>query len=219
VVTATLARDSRIGGKYLAPALAFGGPCFPRDNAALAALARRLDAPAAIPEATDAINRRQVRRITRLVRDLIPSGTVGILGMAYKPNTAVVENSASIAIASHLADVGYKVLIFDPEALSAAAAVLGAKAEAVASARECAEKSDLLIIATAWAEFRSLPLAALRRPDRALPIIDCWRLLPAAEFWQTVDLVYLGRHRPSEPCLDRPKARADTALSGERARG
>jgi UDPglucose 6-dehydrogenase len=218
VVTATLARDSRIGGKYLAPALGFGGPCFPRDNAALSALARQLDAPALIPEATDAINQRQVRRITRLVGDLIPSGTVGILGMAYKPNTSVIENSASIAIASHLADAGYEVLIFDPQALRAAAAVLGAKAQAVSSARECAERSDLLILATAWPEFRSLPLGALRRTGRLLPVIDCWRLLPVAEFGETVDLVYLGRHRPSRSRLN-ASADGTAILDRERARG
>jgi UDPglucose 6-dehydrogenase len=201
VVTAALARDSRIGGRYLVPAMAFGGPCFPRDNAAFAALARRLEAQADIPEATDSINRRQARRITGLVRDLIGGGTVGILGMSYKPNTGVVEKSVSIEIAAHLADSGYRVLMFDPAALGAAAAVLGAKAQPVASAQECAERSDALIIATPWSEFRSLPLAALRRSGRPLPVVDCWRLLPAREFAQVVDLVYPGRHRQSQPFL------------------
>jgi UDPglucose 6-dehydrogenase len=206
VVTAALARDSRIGGKYLVPAMAFGGPCFPRDNAAFAALARRLEAQADIPEATDSINRRQARRISGLVRDLIGDGTVGILGMSYKPNTGVVEKSVSIEIAANLADSGYRVLMFDPAALGAAAAVLGAKAQPVASAQECAERSDVLIIATPWSEFSSLPLAALRRSGRPLPVVDCWRLLPAREFAQIVDLVYLGQHRPLRPFLDRSGA-------------
>jgi UDPglucose 6-dehydrogenase len=201
-VTATLARDSRIGGKYLTPALAFGGPCFPRDNAAFAAFARGLGSCADIPEATESINRRQVRRITQLVRELIPSGTVGILGMAYKPNTNVVEGSASIAIATDLADAGYRVLFFDPEALGAAAAVLGTKAEPVLSAAECAEKSRLLIIATPWSEFRNLPLRALQRASHPLPVVDCWRLLPPEKFAQAVELVYLGRHRPLRAGLD-----------------
>jgi UDPglucose 6-dehydrogenase len=206
VVTATLARDSRIGSKFLTPALGFGGPCFPRDNAAFAALARRLNVRAEIPDATDSINLRQAKRIAELVRSLIPFGKVGILGMAYKPNTNVVEKSASIAMASQLADAGYQVLTFDPEAQSAAAAVLGAKAESVSSAQECAERSDLLIIATPWPQFRNLPLAALSRSGRALPVIDCWRQLPAAEFAQTVDLIYLGRHRPLWPGLGSSQA-------------
>jgi UDPglucose 6-dehydrogenase len=210
VVTGALAHDSRIGGKYLAPALGFGGPCFPRDNAAFASLARQLAAHADIPEATDSINRRQLGRMIQLVRDLIPDGIVGVLGMSYKPNTAVVEQSPGIAIASHLADAGYRVLIHDPEALSAAAAVLGAKAQAVSSALECAKRSDLLIIATPWNGFCNLPLSALRRAGRPLPVIDCWRLLHVPEYGQTVELVYLGQHRPSRPSLDR-----QAALAGE----
>ena len=180
VVTATLAHDSRIGGKYLAPALGFGGPCFPRDNVAFAALAQRIGARADIPEATDSINRRQTQRMTDLVREILPQGTVGILGMSYKPGTAVVEESPGVAIASRLADLGYNVLAFDPEALGAAMAVLGAKVEAAASAEQCAEQADLLIIATPCAGFRDLPLAVLRRPYRRLPVIDCWRMLSPA---------------------------------------
>src|SRR5208283_5737538 len=60
IVAATVGRDSRIGGAYLNPATAYGGPCFPRDNAALAALARRVGTKADIAEATDSVNRRQV---------------------------------------------------------------------------------------------------------------------------------------------------------------
>jgi UDPglucose 6-dehydrogenase len=220
VVTTTLARDSRIGGKFLTPALAFGGPCFPRDNAAFAALARRLNVRADIPDATDSINLRQAQRIVEVVRNLVPFGRVGILGMAYKPNTNVVEKSASIAMASQLADAGYQVLTFDPEAQSAAAAVLGTKAEAVASARECAERSDVLIIATPWPQFRNLPLAALTRPGRALPVVDCWRLLPVAEFAQTVELIYLGQYRPLRLGLGPSEAaHEDPAMMQVQARG
>lgn len=208
VVTAALGSDSRIGGKYLAPALGFGGPCFPRDNVALTALAQRIGARADIPEATDAINRRQIARMTDLVKEVLPQGRVGVLGMSYKPNTSVVEESPGIAMASHLADAGYQVLVFDPEALGAAAAVLGSKVETARSVQDCAERSDLLIIATPWTGFRDVPLTALRRTGRRLPIIDCWRLLPAAELGEVVDLIYLGRHRQPHPI---PAASAATA--------
>lgn len=199
VVASTIGRDSRIGGKYLNPALGFGGPCFPRDNAALASFARRLGTQADLPEATDSINDRQIGRMTNLVRSIIAHGTVGILGMSYKPDTAVIEASPGIAMASSLADAGYHVLISDPEALGAAAAVLGSKVVPVAAAEECAASADLLIIATPWACYRKLPLQALRRPGRCLPVIDCWRLLPPADFAEIVELVYLGQRRQSQP--------------------
>src|SRR5262249_32804959 len=70
VVTAALGLDSRIGTKYLKGAVSYGGPCFPRDNRAFAALARQLDAPADLPEATDPFNRAQARVLAALWRAL-----------------------------------------------------------------------------------------------------------------------------------------------------
>jgi UDPglucose 6-dehydrogenase len=198
VVMATIGHDSRIGSKYLKPALGYGGPCFPRDNIALAAIARRLGTTADIAVATDTINSRQLKRMVELVRATISSGKVGILGLSYKPDTAVVEESPGVAIASLLADVGYQVLVSDPEALGAAAAVLGNKVEFMSSAEECAASADLLIIATPWPCFRNLPLSVLTRVGRWLTVIDCWDILPATNFGGTVELIRLGQGLPSQ---------------------
>jgi UDPglucose 6-dehydrogenase len=193
VVTSALGQDSRIGGKYLAPALGYGGPCFPRDTVALAAMANQLGARADIVEATDLVNRHQPARVLELTRELLSRGTVGILGMAYKPNTPVIEASQGVAIAMLLAEAGYRVLVHDPHATDAAMAVLRDKVEAVDDAETCAANADLLIITTPWPGFRTLPVAALQRLGRRLTVIDCWRLLPPAEFSDYVDLVYLGK--------------------------
>ena len=67
VVTKALGADTRIGAKYLKGAMGYGGPCFPRDNVAFAALARKLGAKADVAEATDRINNYQVERLTSLV--------------------------------------------------------------------------------------------------------------------------------------------------------
>ena len=204
VVTAALGHDSRIGGKYLTPALGYGGPCFPRDTTALASMARQLGARADIVEAADLINQQQIARMVDLVRGQLARGTVGILGLAYKANTPVVEESQGVAIAIRLAEAGYRVLVHDPEAQDAAMAVLRDKAQAVDQAEACAAASDLLIIATPWPSFQHLPHAALRRKDGRLPVIDCWHLLPPAEFSDIVDLVYLGRRgNASIPVEDR----------------
>jgi UDPglucose 6-dehydrogenase len=112
------------------------------------------------------------------------------LGLSYKPGSAVIEASPGIAIASTLADAGYRVLISDPEALGAAAAVLGDKVEA-ASMDECVAGADVVIIATPWPCYRDLPNAALQRADRPLRVIDCWRLLAADS--ANIELIHLGR--------------------------
>src|SRR5208282_5841642 len=59
-VTTAIGHDSRIGSRYLKAGLGYGGPCFPRDNAALASLASGLGLRSTLPRATDAVNRRQV---------------------------------------------------------------------------------------------------------------------------------------------------------------
>ncbi|HET7849745.1 MAG TPA: nucleotide sugar dehydrogenase [Pseudolabrys sp.] len=192
--------DTRIGGKYLAPALGYGGPCFPRDNAAFATMARDAGARADLPEATDAINKRQVERVTALVRSLLPGGTVGVLGLSYKPHTGVIEESQAVAIASQLAAADYRVIAHDPQAGDAARSVLGSKVEIAGDAESCVRNADLLIVATPWPAFREIPRAALRRANGRLTIIDCWRVLPA-QFADDADVFYLGRHAssPAEP--------------------
>ena len=185
--------DTRIGGKYLAPALGYGGPCFPRDNAAFAVMAQDAGARADLAEAADTINRRQVDRVVGLVRGLMPSGVVGVLGLSYKPHTAVIEESQSVAIASQLAAEGYRVIAYDPQASDAARSVFGTKIELAADAASCVREADLLIIATPWPAFKDIPLETLRRPTSRLMVIDCWRILPP-ELAEVADLFYLGKY-------------------------
>src|SRR5215207_1707004 len=94
VVTTAVGADSRIGRKYLQSAIGYGGPCFPRDNKAFAALGRCLGANTALAEATDVINDHQVQRLRGAVDARAGLGaTVAVLGMAYKPGTGVIEAS------------------------------------------------------------------------------------------------------------------------------
>lgn len=190
MVTAVLGSDSRIGPAYLSPGLGFGGPCFPRDNAAIAALARRAGVDADIAEATDTINARQADRIVAMVRSRIATGTIGVLGLAYKPGSDVYEASQGLEIAQKLAILGYRVLAHDPVARPH----LPAGAERVDDANSCSEKCDLLVIATPWPEYGALDPAAFARPGGKLVIIDCWRTVALLPLSGIVELVYPGRH-------------------------
>jgi UDPglucose 6-dehydrogenase len=192
--------DTRIGDKYLSPALGYGGPCFPRDNAAFASMARRVGTQADFVEATDAINKRQPARVISLVRKLLPRGTVGVLGLSYKPATTVIEESQGLAIALQLAAAGYRVIAYDPQASDAGKSVLSGKAEIMTQAAACAEMADLLIIATPWPAFKHIPLEVFRRSNGPMFVIDCWRMLPA-NFADVVDLIYLGKYGHTGPKL------------------
>ena len=172
-VTAAVGCDSRIGLKYLKGALGYGGPCFPRDNVAFTALARANGVPALLAEATDQINKRQIERLNELVRQRLPqAGTVGILGLSYKPETEVIEESQGVALAKSLLQSGARVVVYDPAAMQNARAELPGAIFA-SNARACAKAADVLVIMTAWGEFSSLPASSLKR---GAALIDCWRL-------------------------------------------
>src|ERR1700693_5832423 len=147
VVTSAIGCDTRIGQKYLKGALGYGGPCFPRDNIAFSALARANGVPALLAEATDELNRRQVPRLTEIVRSRLPKGgTVGVLGLSYKPDTEVIEESQGLELAKYLASIGFKVVVYDPAAMENAKRQLGNAVTYATSAAECARQADVLVI-------------------------------------------------------------------------
>lgn len=186
-VTNALGRDSRIGGKYLAAALGYGGPCFPRDNLALSQWAAGLGVGAELATATDAINRRQATRAAAIVRQHLPKGgKVAVLGLAYKPHTPVVEESQGVMIASALAATGAQVTVHDPLALDNARAALADTVRYAATLEDAVTDADVIVIATPDPAFRAL---SAMPPINPPVVVDCWRLLPP----EHPRLVHLGR--------------------------
>jgi UDPglucose 6-dehydrogenase len=194
VVTDALGLDTRIGAKYLRGAISYGGPCFPRDNKAFGVLARDLGAEPLLAEATDAVNVAQTDRLARVVQSRLQAGNaVGILGLAYKPDTGVIEESPGVALARLLGNAGYKVLVYDPASTEAGVDALGGLARGSSSAEELLAQSDVAVIATPWPEFAELPLESPGREGRNTVVIDCWRLLPDNAGGNGIEIVQLGR--------------------------
>jgi UDPglucose 6-dehydrogenase len=193
-VTDALGLDTRIGPKYLRGAIAYGGPCFPRDNKAFAVLARGIGAAPLLAEATDEINIAQTDRLARIVQGRLQQGnSVGILGLAYKTDTSVIEESPGVALARLLAEAGYEVHVYDPVATDAALGVLGDGVQGASSTAELVERADLVVITTPWPEFAKLPREAVERDGSRLVVIDCWRVLSDEDYGKAMDIVRLGR--------------------------
>jgi UDPglucose 6-dehydrogenase len=193
VVTSALGLDSRIGRKYLKGALGYGGPCFPRDNLAFAALGRQQDVEATLAEATDRVNRRQPARLVDLVlKHLPPGGSVGVLGLAYKPDTCVSEQSQGLLLAEQLVKKNVPVVVYDPEALENARRVLGDKVAYANSAEECAGQVQVLVIATPWEPFKRLRPEHLAGHGRSVTVVDCWRILAPEKFQRATNYILLG---------------------------
>jgi UDPglucose 6-dehydrogenase len=194
-VTQAVGSDSRIGHKYLRGALGYGGPCFPRDNSAFTALARCVGARADLAEATDAINRYQIDRVVAAIDARVSrSDTVGVLGLSYKPDTAVVEQSQGVGVIERLQARGHHIVAYDPKATAAAQAALLQPFEAAESAEACIRSASAVVIMTPWQEFRELPASAFCRAAGRVTVIDCWRVVsPSVAL--VADIVYLGQGR------------------------
>lgn len=193
VVTSTIGLDKRIGLKYLKGALGYGGPCFPRDTVAFTRTARQVGVEAWLSEATNEVNVAQVPRLAEEVRArLRPGGTVGILGLAYKPHTNVVEESQGLELARELLAHSIKVVVHDPAAMDSARAVLGEDPIFASSMKECAGRADVLVITTPWPEFSDLAPSHLKADTSRPAVIDCWRILDPGRFHDCADYVAVG---------------------------
>lgn len=110
-ILSAIGDDSRVGRKSLRPGMPFGGPCFPRDNKMFIHAAFGTGGDAALAQATDQVNRKIIEHI---VRQVPPTGDIGILGMAYKAGSYILEESGGILIRSVLVDMGRTVHCHDP---------------------------------------------------------------------------------------------------------
>ena len=211
-VTAALGLDSRIGPKYLKGALSYGGPCFPRDNLALAAIARQVGAPADIAHVTDLFNRSQVAWLAGLVQVHLPAnGAAGVLGLTYKPDTDVVEESMGLLLARELASRDISVLAYDPAANLDSTSPLNRKVKFVDSARTCIQQTDVVVLTTPWQEFCGLPAQEWARFNPPRIVIDCWRKLKHLDGSDGVRYLSLGTGSilaKPQPSLDSQRVHA-----------
>jgi UDPglucose 6-dehydrogenase len=178
VVSNAIGLDSRIGRKYLTGGLGYGGPCFPRDNVALAFLASTLGATPDIPVTTDRLNRAIAHRVSDYIATVAaPGTTVAVLGLSYKPHSHVIEESQAIQIIKALVDRQYRVVAFDPLAGVSATQELAGRALVLDSVASCLHDADVVLIANADPAFTTLTPADFTDGSRQVTIIDFWRCL------------------------------------------
>ncbi len=194
VVSAALGMDTRIGRKYLKGAFGYGGPCFPRDNVAFAKFADMHGVDATLAKATDTVNRKQVSRLAARVLQLLPPGeAVAILGLSYKPDTEVIEESQGLMLAKQLASEGCKVIAYDPAAMNNAQAALGASVTFAESLESCVAGAAVVVIATAWNQFKALRPEHFRTSGERPILVDWWKMFSPSDFEAVADYIACGR--------------------------
>jgi UDPglucose 6-dehydrogenase len=174
-VTSALGLDTRIGRRYLKGAVAYGGPCFPRDNQALAYLARQLGQRASLAEAVHDFNHSTNERLAARVLGMVPDGgSVAVLGLSYKPDSNVIEESAGFILAKSLVGSGASVTVHDPMAMEVAKGALGDSVVYASSVEEAIKDRDVVVIMNPDRAYASLDLAAI---PASTVVVDAWRTL------------------------------------------
>ncbi|MCZ6672388.1 MAG: UDP-glucose/GDP-mannose dehydrogenase family protein [Verrucomicrobia bacterium] len=165
---------------YLAAGCGFGGSCFPKDVKALARFGKDHHQTMSILDAVIATNHAQPQRLVSILRSYFPKLEglkVAVLGLAFKPGTDDIRESASISVIRALIDEKASVTAFDPIAQEEAEKELGEDAIAYTdSLAECIENVDAVLLLTSWPEFKDLPKLINALPQAPL-LIDGRRML------------------------------------------
>ena len=166
--------DKRIGPSFLEAGIGYGGSCFPKDVKALAALAERFDYHPELLHAVMDINRDQrMLPIDKLREclDTLSNRVVGLLGLAFKPNTDDLRDAPSLDIARVLLAAGAEVRAYDPAAMRGARLLLP-EVKFSGDAYALAEGADALVVVTEWNEFRHLDLTRIKASMRKPVVVD-----------------------------------------------
>ena len=153
--------DGRIGKKFLHAGPGYGGSCFPKDTIALVRTAQEYGSPARLVETVVQVNDTRkgamASRVIAACGGSVRGKTVGVLGVAFKPNTDDMRDAPSMAIVPALQDAGATVRAYDPAAMHEAGPLLPG-VQWCADAYDAAAGADVLVIITEWNEFRALDL-------------------------------------------------------------
>jgi UDPglucose 6-dehydrogenase len=167
--------DNRIGPKFLHAGPGYGGSCFPKDTLALLQTADKFGVEQRIVRTTVEVNdnrkEQMVDRVARALGGNVAGKRVGVLGLAFKPNTDDMREAPSIPLVNGLVERGASVSAFDPVARHQAEQLL-VGIDFADDAYSAADGADALVIVTEWDEFRALDLDRIASVLRGKVLID-----------------------------------------------
>ena len=170
--------DPRIGYHFLYPGCGYGGSCFPKDVQALCKTAEEAGMPLRMLKVVEEVNELQKQRLLeKMDARLGPSlagKSIGVWGLAFKPNTDDMREAPSQVVVSGLLERGASITAYDPVAMDEARRVFkdATCLRYATSPLGCLENVDALVILTEWKEFRSPDFDDMKRRMRAPLIFD-----------------------------------------------
>jgi len=194
--------DARIGARFLSPGVGWGGSCFGKDIQSLLHTAREYGYQSRLLEATLEVNRAQRQLVIQKLQEklfILKGRTIGLLGLAFKPETDDLRDAPSLQIAERLLQMGARVKAYDPIAMPACQENHpNLRIHYCATPEEMAEDADALVLVTEWKQFAALDLRGMaRRMSRAI-LVDGRNLFdPEAARQAGFDYSGIGRPQRS----------------------
>lgn len=185
--------DSRIGNKFLNAGVGFGGFCFPKDIRAFRRISEKLGYRFNLLKEVEKINEIAKDRFIEKIEDVlwnINGKQIGVLGLAFKPDTDDMRYAPSIDIINNLIREGAKVVAYDPVAMDNAKRVL-LDIEYRDNPYDVADGADCLVFLTEWDEFRKLNLKKIKSLLKT-PIIFDGRNIFDREKMEELGFIYRG---------------------------
>jgi len=174
--------DQRIGPKFLSAGIGYGGSCFTKDVSALKLLAANSGYHFQLLGAVIEVNELQKRRVvSKLTRRLGPLAgkRIGLLGLAFKPNTDDMRGASSLVLAARLAAEGALVRAYDPIATDEARKIMPSL-DYAQNVQEVIADADAVVLVTEWPEFLALDWSAVAAAMSGTVVIDGRNALDAA---------------------------------------
>jgi UDPglucose 6-dehydrogenase len=164
-VTRGIGLDSRIGSRFLNAGMGWGGSCFGKDLRSLTHTASEYGYRPRLLEATQEVNGNQRQLILQKLQEklfVLKGRTIGLLGLAFKPDTDDLRDAPSLELAARLLRMGARVRAYDPVAMDACRKQHPElRIQYCDSVERVADGADALVLATEWDEFRNLDLTEL----------------------------------------------------------
>lgn len=193
-VTAAMGLDPRIGSKYLRGGTSYGGPCFPRDNGALASYGLRHGLDVSLLRANDRFNQNRTSSLIEKVRENTPiGGDVAILGVAYKPGTTVTDESPGISLLFGLKRMGFRVIGYDELVATQTLTHEADEVPITNDLQEALSGRNTVVIVSPSDYFASINPSDYFPPGTFITVIDCWRLVGAWSSASNVRHIALGK--------------------------
>ena len=193
--------DPRIGQQFLFAGVGYGGSCFPKDVKALIHIAHEHEYEAKILRAVDDVNEKQKRvllkKLNKYFDNQLRGKTIAVWGLSFKPQTDDLRDAPSLIIITSLLELGAKVRVHDPVALSKAKALLDGKLDFVDNNYDALKGAEALLIVTEWNEFRRPNFEKMKSLMKRPVIFDGRNIYDPKEMKEH-GFVYFGIGRKSE---------------------